>query len=348
MAKEQEITEELKKEPFGELIKEARKSKNLSVKELAADLNLSPSVIENLESEQFSELPPPMFVRGYIRAVSQYLGLDTEVLLHSYNQHGFSDPSLTKNTSPDSEKSSGVNLKPLFIFMKWLLVLVILSAALWFGFTKWQDAQKKTAETDALPLTGQPTQSSLTVNALSDDTSVNLPMPNVTLNPSISQVSSSAVTQNSEVAESALTGSSVNTSTDSNGNQQTGTQNNTLLVKPEPSESVLSEPVNQNLLGDALVEGSTGSDEQPPALPEKKKGVFIKPFGDSWIKVVDGRGKVLLSRLLKRNQERTLVGTPPYSLSIGNANKVKLEYNGKAFDHARYIDGRNVAKFKLN
>jgi cytoskeleton protein RodZ len=60
--------------------------------------------------------------------------------------------------------------------------------------------------------------------------------------------------------------------------------------------------------------------------------------GESWTEVKDGRGKLLLSRINPRGTQQVLRGKPPFSLTIGNAAEVKLVYNNKPVDLARYTN----------
>ena len=60
--------------------------------------------------------------------------------------------------------------------------------------------------------------------------------------------------------------------------------------------------------------------------------------GDSWAEVKDGRGKLLLSRVNRPGTQQVLRGKPPFSLTIGNAAGVKLVYNNKPIDLARYTN----------
>ncbi len=56
-----------------------------SIEVVAKQLNLSVHTIECLESDQFDELPPRLFVRGYIRAYAGLLGLPTEKILRRFD-----------------------------------------------------------------------------------------------------------------------------------------------------------------------------------------------------------------------------------------------------------------------
>lgn len=332
MSQENEVTQTEQKQPFGELIRDARKRENLSIKDLASRLNLSPSLIEDLESERFSDLPPPMFVRGYIRAVSQHLKLDTDALIDVYNTHGFTDPSLMKSTLPNGSKNNRVNFTPVLKLIKWLLVLSAVSALCWFGFTKWTSLQKGAANTDALPLNDTSQTLSVDQPSLVVDTSLNNSSDQA---PQVMSNETSAPT--TAVPDSVV-----------NERSATPNENLVLPVSPSSSQVALSEASDSTSTADEDAPAESETEEPtPPSATNTPQGVWLKANRDAWIKVTDSRGRVLLSRVLKRNQERTLEGVPPYRLSIGNANQVQVEYNGQAFDHTPYISANNVARLTL-
>lgn len=77
---------------IGEQLRRARDKRGLSVDELARSLKLESRIIEKLESEAFDELPPPAFVRGYLRAIAKEFGMDSAALLERFELHGHAEP----------------------------------------------------------------------------------------------------------------------------------------------------------------------------------------------------------------------------------------------------------------
>ena len=68
--------------------------------------------------------------------------------------------------------------------------------------------------------------------------------------------------------------------------------------------------------------------------------------GDAWVEIRDKSRKIVFSQLSRQGNSQVVQGKPPFSLVVGNANQVKIAYNGKPFDltpHTRV----NVARFKL-
>lgn len=58
---------------------------------------------------------------------------------------------------------------------------------------------------------------------------------------------------------------------------------------------------------------------------------------DAWVEVRDGRGRKLLSQLMRAGSEQTVRGEKPFKIVVGNARHVRLTYNGKPVDLAPYV-----------
>ena len=54
--------------------------------------------------------------------------------------------------------------------------------------------------------------------------------------------------------------------------------------------------------------------------------------GESWVEVKDAEGKKIFSQTSPGNTEETVNGSPPFSLTIGNAASVRLFYNDEPVD----------------
>lgn len=60
---------------------------------------------------------------------------------------------------------------------------------------------------------------------------------------------------------------------------------------------------------------------------------------DSWVKVTDNDGKILLSQLNSSGSEQHLKGRPPFSVVIGNISGVHLYYQGELVKLAPFYNG---------
>lgn len=85
----------------------------------------------------------------------------------------------------------------------------------------------------------------------------------------------------------------------------------------------------------------------PPAressTPSKQSGSIRLTFdAESWVKVTDKDGKILLSQLNSSGSEQLLKGRPPFSVVIGNIDGVHLYYQGKLVELAPFYNGETA------
>lgn len=69
---------------IGEALKKAREDKKLTLEQAQRDTKIQLKVLVSLETDAFSKLPNPTYVKGFIKQYAQYLGLDPEPLLNEY------------------------------------------------------------------------------------------------------------------------------------------------------------------------------------------------------------------------------------------------------------------------
>lgn len=92
---------------LGQKLKRAREDRALSAVELADKLKLTPKVIEDLEQENFDDLPSSAFVRGYIRSICTALSIDPEEAIALYNEHVEENPlELVSTVSAERQRKS--------------------------------------------------------------------------------------------------------------------------------------------------------------------------------------------------------------------------------------------------
>ena len=70
-------------EELGKLLRQNREQQQLSLGDVSEHLKLPARQVEALENADFSKLPEPVFVRGFLRSYGRYLNLD-ETVLNNY------------------------------------------------------------------------------------------------------------------------------------------------------------------------------------------------------------------------------------------------------------------------
>ena len=77
---------------IGERLEEARKRKGISIREAAEATKVRGDYLHKFESSQFDINLPEIYVRGFLRAYSNYLGLSGEKMVNDYNALGHGRP----------------------------------------------------------------------------------------------------------------------------------------------------------------------------------------------------------------------------------------------------------------
>jgi cytoskeleton protein RodZ len=147
-----------------------------------------------------------------------------------------------------------------------------------------------------------------------------------------------------------------NTSTNAATNASTGTTTS-LPSQPAPEPAPVLQEAAQPLVAPsasvpAEQQGTAPVVQGVPAPVVTADAVAASPLhihtrADSWVEVVDAKGQVLLSRVLRAGEQAELGGQLPLKLRIGNVAGTELSYKGKPVDLLAQARD-NVARFELN
>ena len=70
---------------LGNNLREARQRRRIDLVAAEQDTKIRSKYLAALETEDFDVLPGPVFVRGFLRTYSRYLGLDPQLFIDEYN-----------------------------------------------------------------------------------------------------------------------------------------------------------------------------------------------------------------------------------------------------------------------
>jgi cytoskeleton protein RodZ len=117
---------------LGQLLREARVAKELTIDQLATGLRIDARQISALEEDRFEQIGVPVFVKGYIRQCAQRLGLDPHALIEIYGRQ-------TRLSEVEVRPSKPIRLRDerqLTVWVVGLLVLLLIAvgvAAWWLN-----------------------------------------------------------------------------------------------------------------------------------------------------------------------------------------------------------------------
>ncbi len=133
----------------GQTLRQAREQQQLSVAQVAQQLNLSKSLIEDLEQDRVDAKLSSTFVRGYLRSYAKLLKLPIQQVLEAYssNAKGLHQiPSLTRSFSKRTATEATENR---FMWVTYFVIFVFI-VLLVVGF--WQSRFGSSSASTALPM----------------------------------------------------------------------------------------------------------------------------------------------------------------------------------------------------
>ena len=74
---------------IGDSLKQARKSKQMEVEDVAQQLYINPSIITHLEEENYDQIGAEVFIKGHLRNYAQLLDLPVEKVLATLSEETY-------------------------------------------------------------------------------------------------------------------------------------------------------------------------------------------------------------------------------------------------------------------
>ncbi|HQX89144.1 MAG: helix-turn-helix domain-containing protein [Moraxellaceae bacterium] len=91
----------------GQRLKKARELRGLNLDQVAAELRLSRRILDGMESDDYSTLPEPAFVRGYMRRYAQLVKLSPDDIAARFDESYAAD---TATPEPDARPRNPIQL----------------------------------------------------------------------------------------------------------------------------------------------------------------------------------------------------------------------------------------------
>ena len=315
---------------FGYRLKLARQEKDLSTLDVARELRLEERIIVALECEDHARLPASAFVCGYIRNYAKYMNMQPEPLIDSYKRE-LSNEGLDPELKITKEKkvNTGIDISQLIAPVSFIFVVLVLGVGGWFLWGFFTKDSNDIEISESLMESTESIETQQTMSPDNDPGSLSLPVPSDTY------VSVEETTDSNEVPESTETSLSSETT---DVQEMTGEKEiviPTVEAKPEQVDMVTSKP---------LADIAEPADEAPvTVVPDDQ--LVLEFSGNSWIVIKDANDKKLASGLKKAGETLYLKGKTPYNIFLGDARVVTVSIHGKIFDHAHFINDKNIARF---
>jgi cytoskeleton protein RodZ len=306
----------------GGVLRAAREKLGLSIDDISTQLRISPKQINAIEADQFSLLPQPSIVRGFIRNYAKALKIDVEPILASYQ-------TLNPSSTPQSfAVKSSANASVIgqetnqFSFKHFIALIITFSLIAGAVYYYTQQIQPTLAPTE-------PRQDSTTAPADQEATQQNMP-PEFALPAAERQTEESSTETSVAIELPTATNNPVNTENPNLASEQSATITNN-APSTQPSSTPTTKPMNT----DQNSVEKTVATTKPETVRNTSQLTFTATE-QSWVNIVDAQGKEVFNKVLNAGDTQHVEITPPFKLTVGNAQATTLSVNQKAFDLTPY------------
>ncbi len=295
----------------GLVLRKKRGERGMSIEEVASHTGLTPGAVNTLEADDYARLPAAVYVRGYIRRYCALLDIDETPLIAAYEKvQAELDKTRDKGLRAKVNQSQAMrnhyqpDRRRVHLLMLIAVAAVLVTALTAVG--KWLYKEYSAALANGqLGHTVAPVLSAVT--AAPDQKSVTalhssalVPAGNEALPVTARTVGEAPP----DPAEDKITGA--------------------IAAQPGEGTSQDRERPGRDIDGENKMIAAAVSETAPPGALELN---FVE---ESWVKVVDGSGAILVMTQEPAGARLLLNGQPPFSLILGNAPGVTVNYRGES------------------
>lgn len=327
----------------GAALRRAREARGLHIAALAATLKVPQSKLEALEADRYQDLPDATFARALARSMCRVLKVEAEPVLKMLPSTGaeasldrvspgLNQPFRERAMSQEPMLSTELLKRPVVLGAGALLVAAI---AVYAVPSTWIDAvTQRLRGTDTAAANSTSTPAATTDAAVGGEAAPTADAP---------------AAASSEAALAAAPGASVSAQSPQTAGAPVMTAPGTAPATTVPSTAA---PNAQNAVATtsptvAATTPVATAPATPVAPPPGSSPLVVKASAESWVEVVDAKGQVLLSKLMRAGDQVDVNGVAPLKLRVGNVSGTALVFRGQPVDlAARARD--NVARFDLN
>lgn len=172
----------------GQLLKQERERRNLTLEQVAQQLNLKVDVLRSLETDQPDKAILPTFMRGYLRAYARFLKMPEQSLLGRFEQVHQVTSTPVKAMKTFSNRQAKQQTETRFMWLTYIIVAILLAslaAWLWQGARDFSSTNSLTDTTTSTVSAAEPVVNALAASSLSDElaTPVDSVIPSATETP---------------------------------------------------------------------------------------------------------------------------------------------------------------------
>lgn len=328
----------------GQTLRMAREAKGMEVADAARSLNMSESMLRNVEAGAFDKLNGHTFARGYVRAYAKLLGLDQEQLVSAFDRYTGTD------ATGSEVRTLGRLEEPVRVsqnLMRMLSIAVLAGGAL-LTYLVWPEKAVEKAVTEI---------GIEHVEVESADGTTQIHMLDEPEDQAVAEANKTAESEpQPETSELTAPANAVVASAETAVPQ--------VITPASPADPVAVTPVAPTAavppaaataapavapVASAVPVAAAPEAAQPvvaQAVPAGQALVQVQFTADCWTQLTDADGKVLFSALKRKGDSLELAGKAPFELRLGYARGAQVSLNGQPVDVTPFTSGE-TARMKL-
>jgi cytoskeleton protein RodZ len=307
----------------GQILKNARTQANLSIQDIAKKVRLKKDLLEDIERDSYDINISLTFIRGYLKLYAKHVNVAEEEVIAAFDKLNTQKKEPVKLQSFSRRVANQANDDKLMLVTYVLVGLVVALVVIWW-------LQKSNANTDEVVVLLPASQPSETV-AVTPAQPALVPSP-----PSI-EIINSDTSQDTPVLLTVQSAAEALSSEPADASQQVSSGDNSITgTAPDTAKiiSAVSEPTTVDVNRARLIESS-----QPIEL-------IFEFAGDCWMNLSDATGENIAYGVKVSGRVMPVTGYPPFVVTLGAPEVVKISYAGQAVDMSFLKPGR-IAKFDL-
>ncbi len=280
----------------GEILRRTRVHYNQSLDDIERSLRIRAQQIEAIETGNYSALPGRVYIIGFIRSYSEYLGLDGEKMVHLYKIQ--SGGRTVEKPELHFPVTAGDTKVPHMLVVGASLAAAVLVMIIWWAT---QGNQDRAMVTDIPPVAQVREQIPAAPPA----------GPQQQIN--ITETGASVVTPGAETPAAPAA-------------QQ---ESAPASAAPAKEETARQDDEEEDSAEQPAPASAPVASAARTAQADASKGIIIRILKNSWVEIRGEDGKSVVSRVLKAGDTYYVPDRPDLTMSLGNSGGVALEVDGQ-------------------
>lgn len=335
----------------GEILKKAREAANLSTQDIASKIRLKNALIEDIEQDNYDINISLTFIKGYLKLYAKHVSVPEDVIVDAFEKHNTQNKEPAKLQSFSRRFSHQANDDKLMLVTYLIVAAVIALVVVWWF--QQSDGDSKVA---SLLSSGTKVIESVVSNEPKPEEGVNIPVVTKTNTGKSEQLPTPSANLSSDVSvEATINKPATDSLTDE---LSTVIEDNAIIddvksgvnVQEKELETAIQQ-AHDNVISQAVT--SNSADSSAPIVTQADQETLAEPvelifeFADNcWMNLADATGENIAYGVKVKGRVMPITGIPPFVVTLGAPEVVKVRYAGEDVDMSFIPAGRS-AKFEL-